>query len=159
MIPLLAQAGVTLTAAPTGNGFGLSPDLKLALIGALVAIIGALALWARAKIDAATKNATADGLEAEKRRLRAERELEEERRLSVALAKKADESERIKVKLIESVDAGIAALPDETRRKVTQTMKAAQGELQADIDAEVHATREEARRRTEERKVAEETKP
>lgn len=130
----------TLTAAP-GGGFGLSPDLKLALIGALVAIIGALALWARARIDAATQNAKADAAEAEKRRLRAERELEEERRLSR--------------KLIESVDAGLAALPDETRRRVTQTMKVAQGELQPVLDAEVHAVRQQ----TEERKAAEEPKP
>ena len=110
-------------------------QIVAAIVAGLLLSIPLAFGWARSKIAKATAIAEAERLEAEAR-------LEDARRL-------AYDSQRIKARLISSVAAGLDVLTDEARKRVTSTMKAATGDLETEIDAEVKAVR----KATEEREA------
>lgn len=97
------------------------------IVAALIVLIPIVGLWVRAKVAAALGRA-------ELERLQVERTLEN-------LRAEAEESKRIKVRLIDSVEAGLATLPEPLRKTVTGVMKAATGDLEATIEKAVKERR------------------
>ena len=112
---------------------GLLAQVLTAIVAALIVLIPVVGMWVRAKMAAALARAELERLQAEK--------------ALVDLRAEAEESKKIKIRLIDSVEAGLALLPDETRKKITSVMKAATGDLAPVIDKAIHD------RRTEERPV------